>query len=422
MKGFSKLLTATAVCASVAMTGCAPGEEPVETADEIIGGVDAFAPKLNAIGTVGFKDDDGNYGFVCTATLIAPQVVLTAKHCVLELNFGLGKLVNLIPMYFAVGPDAKAPLKVVEAVAADVSFQAEGGFVGLGNDVALLYLVEPITDITPMRVARRGLKQEHVGRKYLEIGYGSQDLWEDLTGDLAATRKLGTGTLSAVRGQLLQMMYQGDKDHYFYDLSFMYGAEIVAEYQDLLLEWWNNTPLLPEYELYVGNQPGDAQTCHGDSGGPLLRKATDGQVYAYGVVSGGWFSEDLSCDYGTVYASIGPKTVAMIEKGLTWTDSCRVEGNLVTAQGSCSGTVATRCSDKWEGDRRLLQVDCAALDLVCGTSESGRVACVDPENGRPATPEVTPGKAPTLAEIRSQVVRASRGEFNPRIQAFFNRE
>ena len=68
------LLAAGSACSS-----STPG--PEASSDDIIGGVDAKGAKLNAIGTVGRKGFDGAFDYFCTATLVAPNVVLTAKHC-----------------------------------------------------------------------------------------------------------------------------------------------------------------------------------------------------------------------------------------------------------------------------------------------------------------------------------------------------
>src|SRR3954470_19865194 len=122
------------VLAAVALlTACAQQPADEGSIDDIIGGVDGSAKALNAVGTLGVKDSAGNYQFFCSASLIGPSTVLTAKHCTIVLDGVLAgmKLVNLIPIYFALGPDAKHPLKVVEAIAADYSHLDQGGFVGL---------------------------------------------------------------------------------------------------------------------------------------------------------------------------------------------------------------------------------------------------------------------------------------------------
>lgn len=113
-------------------SGC--GEEELvdtssETQQEIIGGFRATGKALNAVGTVGMKAFDGRYSYFCSATLIAPKLVLTAKHCAMVLSgpFAGMKLVNVMPIHFAIGPSAGAPIRIVEAIAADLSPLHEGG-------------------------------------------------------------------------------------------------------------------------------------------------------------------------------------------------------------------------------------------------------------------------------------------------------
>src|SRR6185369_5697553 len=89
-----------------------------------------------------------------------------------------------------------------------------------------------------------------------------------------------------------------------------------------------------EYEVVTGGVPGDAQPCFGDSGSPLIRRS-NGRNVAYGVVAGGIDSRDLVCDYGPVYASFGPETLAFLPKAQAWVDPC---GDLTT-QGTCAGSV-----------------------------------------------------------------------------------
>ena len=398
--------------------------------DEIIGGFDAKGASLNAIGTVGTLDGKGQFQFFCSATLIGPQTVLTAKHCavVLDGSWAGMKLVNLLPIYFAVGPDSLHPIEMVEAIAADVSPKSEGGFVGLGSDVSVYHLKTAITSVKPMPVSATSLTDADVGHKYVSIGFGAQDVLEDTTGYLKATRKMGYATLNALRGKSFELML-GSFDAFIASMVSIYGKEIIDANMDLMHTWYDETVLFEGYEAWLGHAAGDAQTCHGDSGGPLLHKATaaDGSVRneIFGVVSGGWFSSQLTCDYGTFYATVGaPDVQSFIQTGLNYQDPC---ANLPD-EGTCAGTVATRCTHKYEGDRRAVTVDCADLDQVCGVS-NGTVACLDPnepptdlDGGSAPDGGVGDGstdggnvdggtsmRAPTIAEIRQLVENGARG-------------
>jgi hypothetical protein len=424
MNGMKKLLSASAI-AALAMTGCAPDEELNEAATEIVGGISALSPKLNAIGTIGFVDDDGNYSYMCSATLVAPSVVLTAKQCTVDLSFGTGNLVNIQRVFFAVGPDAFAPERIVEIVDADVS-TAYGsgtnlGFTGLGADLAVNYLIEPITDIEPMKLVGWDLKSKHLGWKYTAAGFGERDVIDSILGQWIGERGLGTVTLRALKGQFFQKIYNGDKNRFLYDLAQNYGSDVVDANLDVLDDWWNNTPLLEDYEAWFGMKPGDAQPCTGDVGGPLVRKySVTGETLVYGVASASWYSsENKMCDYGTIYSVLGDKSREVVEKAAAWTDQCRVDGVLFDAVGKCADGVATRCSDKWEGKRHLLSFNCADAGMVCGEDMYGRASCVDAAGDTRVAAPVR-GTAPTIEQARTSIYKSSRGELNPKMKRFFD--
>jgi hypothetical protein len=413
----SRLFRVLAACATASLLAC--GQQPAAESniDDIIGGVDGSAKSLNAIGTLGVKDASGNYQFFCSASLIGPSTVLTAKHCTIVLQGPLAgmKLVNLIPIYFALGSDAMHPTKVVEAIAADTSTVEYGGFVGLGNDVGVYELMQPITEVAPLKVAAAPLQQADMGKKFVSIGFGAQSVYEDLTGNLKGTRMLGAETARALQGKAFELML-GSFQALYDQLVYEFGKDVVDANIDLVHQWYDQTTILGGYEGWFGHVAGDVQTCHGDSGGPLLHKmAADGSlgsgkgttVAIWGVVSGGWHSRNLTCDYGTFYAAIGPKTMDLIKSGLAYSDPCG--GAKYSTLGACEGTVAKRCTGKWEGDRRLSVVDCSDLGLTCKTDTAGQVGCWE-ENANPShTPPVQAAPPPTLAAIKHQVAQASQG-------------
>lgn len=409
---------------SVSMNG---GHETSAEVAEIIGGFDSRGKAVDAIGTVGMKNRKGEYQFFCSATLIAPSTVLTAKHCAIVLDgpFAGMKLVNLVPIFFAVGPDSKTPTQIVEAIAADISPLNRGGFVGLGNDVAIYHLARPITDVTPIPVAQAPLTDADVNKAFASVGYGSQDNWEDITGDLSATRKAGRTTLRALRGKSFELML-GSYEAFRQQFVDIYGEDVVAEYEDMIKSWYDTTVIYEGYEVWTGAVDGDSQTCHGDSGGPLVGKV-NGQRQVFGVVSGGWFSTQLACDYGTFYASLGEKTQALIAKSLEYKDPCAE----TSVEGQCEGDVAIRCTGKWEGDRRRTEMDCSMIDQVCARGAGGQVGCFNadalPSDGGTVVADGGTGgavdggagnadggmqAAPTLEEIRRSVVKASRQGFS----------
>src|SRR5262245_2437866 len=90
----------------------APPEHICESAGAILNGAEAKSPMFDAIGALGVPDGHGAYRFFCSATLIAPAIALTAKHCTMT---GNGEsLLDRGPVVFALGLDAEHPLSIVE--------------------------------------------------------------------------------------------------------------------------------------------------------------------------------------------------------------------------------------------------------------------------------------------------------------------
>jgi hypothetical protein len=418
--------------ALIACSGGDPTPPVGDSHEDIIGGVDARSSSLNAIGTLGTVYDysgyDGGsvgYNMICTATLIGPTTVLTAKHCVQSYPGG-SLYLDYNDMYFGIGPDANNPERRIPVVEVETAPLDYGGFTGFGRDVAIVHLGQAVTDIRPVPVD--SLVAGDVGRRYAIIGYGQQDNLRHY-----GTRRAGSVKLRALEGRVFELMfgsYGGFKDWakemgYYYepyptDGGFDGGGSADAGYdpEAWLRAEYENTRLLDGYEAYVGNAPGDAQPCYGDSGGPLINKV-NGELRVYGVTSGGLPSRKSACDFGAVYATFGPATRDFIAQGLRWVDKC----GGVSTKGRCDGAVATRCTGRAEGQRRITTTDCDLLNQVCGYDWTGAATCVDPNepgpavDGGPGTPVdagvAVPGvgnRAPapqrlTGIEIREQVER-----------------
>jgi hypothetical protein len=80
------------------------------------------------------------------------------------------------------------------------------------------------------------------------------------------------------------------------------------------------------------------------------------------------------CDFGSVYATFGPDTLALIDETSAWKDPC--DG--LSALGHCEGTIARRCTAPDEGPRRMIVSDCASLGQTCVEVAQTSVRCVDP--------------------------------------------
>jgi hypothetical protein len=241
-----------------------------EQTSGIIGGVDARQAKFAPVGSL-LRDGK----LVCTATLIAPTLALTAEHCV-EAGGGGGD--HASRWKFALGYDSTAPERIVGVRGSVAETSVRGGGIGLGSDVAVLYLSEPIRDVAPATLGLEPLNAEDIGKPFLAIGFGKQS-----ADGANGTRKFGTVTLDLLQGALDS------------------GVERA---------------LLEGYEAYFRRSTGDVQVCHGDSGGPLVDASP--KLTIRGVAS--WVpAQDASvlCGRGETYATFGPKTRKFLDDALT---------------------------------------------------------------------------------------------------------
>ena len=220
-----------------------------EGGSAIINGEDASADDYPMTGglLIDTTLDAGGLGafplqmFVCSSTLIAPDVVLIAAHCIdpYALTFGFGDLVDTEYAWSRQADlssfDGRAtgqPWPDDAVIVADTVFhpdwdmQALQTGIALNYDIALLFLAEPVLDVPPALLP--SLEESAALSEDTEVavvGWGQQSQV-----DFGQTPPAGS-----------YMIKQQGMSH-------------IAE--------------IGEAEFQVGLEASDVRKCHGDSGGP----------------------------------------------------------------------------------------------------------------------------------------------------------
>jgi len=178
--------------------------------------------------------------FVCSSTLIAPDVVLLAAHCVdpYAFTFGFGELDNVDLRWSRladlsdhdgtqISPWPEDAVKAWDWVMhPDWNIQEMEVGVAVNNDIALLFLEEPILDVEPAYLISADEADQVVEGALVDVvGWGQQvatSMWESPPEGSYGYKMMGTSSIDE----------------------------------------------LGSHEFHVGAQQNDVRKCHGDSGGP----------------------------------------------------------------------------------------------------------------------------------------------------------
>jgi hypothetical protein len=338
-------------------------------AQPIIGGLVASNPLLDHTGTLTYRvRASGESGALCSASLIAPQTVVTAQHCTFMMatfeRFG-------IDVFWTPGPDFTQPIEEIPIVAVAGAPGDEPGFAGYGRDVAVAHLDEPSEGLPLIGI--QPFRRDLLGVSMVTLGYGISSA----AGVIDGLRRVGRETVSQIQGSSYAGLF-GDFESFVElvvtgestELDILPIVEQNPELADLaaLRAEFDAALLMADYEVVTGKAPGDTQSCELDSGGPLALVDENGDWESYGVVSAGPRLDRPICAFGQVFAVFGPLTYSFLEAERTWEDPC---GD-VDAAGRCAGPRLVRCESSFATNvRQLVETDCSASGGACVESTEG---------------------------------------------------
>ena len=233
--------------------------------DRPIGSYNALGAAFPATGYFGST----TAGQFCTGTLVAPNKVLTAAHCV---DFDADGTIDENVSQLAFGLGANIPGSLTANVASvAVNPEWANSFGDAEFDMAVLTLTNPINSVAPAQI----FDGDPTGLRGFAVGYGTQGTGNNHPSNLpGANDKLGAENIIDFVGNTIEFDFDSPA---------------------------NNT------SSYGGTSPLDLEgaTAPGDSGSPLYAEFANGR-FIVGILDGGFNPFGAGSEYGdiSIYAPV----------------------------------------------------------------------------------------------------------------------
>lgn len=254
----------------------------------------------------------------CSATLVAEQAVITARHCIPEFssdpNVGAFLEAGFLPVFVysenALFSQAFTP--IVDYVVAPPVASNGGLLQDGGRDIAVAYLASAPEGVKPAKLGE--FKSSQLGKRFKIAGYGRNGGPEGGDPSYYGDRFVGSATARADHGEWYPLLFRGNYKKFlnWYHTDSVYAFDGQTSDQEAA-SLWHFFALEPKFEILVGGLKGESVPCHGDSGGPLFLEEGK-NITVYGSSFAVEDSASKVCALGSAYVAFNDTIIDFVRE------------------------------------------------------------------------------------------------------------